>query len=394
MPSRTCLDAARLARCTVGGWTAAAVFAMAVVPAVAGPATGPSVARPAVAGAPAAPPTAKPASATLKPSVPATGPAAAVPGTQPAAGMPSFKPSLPAKPGPEPLPTQDDLKALFDQAKYPDLLRQLPRVLVLRGKAAGPYNRYDLLMLRFETHLRMKAQAPAVATLGEAQNATDDPKKVNYCKAVVVLLKRSRNFAYQPSPQKKERPPTIDVVDPESRQKALSALLADEMAEVTPSIMKALDGTSIPAIAKAIESLDGFSVLEGAAGGGDDAARLIADLRSRGNAVMAKEVVRMTAYVDDVSRSANTLQQYVVQLPGNLGTGPQDVLRTRRRGLIGQEYRDLGDVVKTCDQILPNVRGLAKATGGNLKEVEDLIAATEDLRRKADKTRTANYLDQ
>jgi hypothetical protein len=356
----------------------------------AAPAAAAAQAAPATAPALATAPASRPAAAPL--AAPAVPPAVARPAAAATRSVAATRPAVAAKPGAEPLPSMDEFKSMFDEGKFPDLLKQLPRALVLRGKAAEPYNRYDLLMLRFETHLRMKAQAPAVATLNEAQNVTDDPKKVNYCKAVAILLKRSKNFAYQPSPTKKEKPPAIDVVDPDTRRKALQALLADELAAVMPRVEKALDGQSLAGIAVAIEALAGFDVLESAAGGGDEASRLIGDLRSRGNALMAKTVLRLTTRVDQIAKDAGTLQQYTVRLPDGAG-GFTDVVRHRKRGLANGEYQELGEVMKTCDQVIPNARGLARATGGKVQEVEDLIAAAEDLRRKADKTRQTNYND-
>lgn len=316
------------------------------------------------------------------------------------------RPAVAVKPGLEPLPTMDELKQMFADARYPDLSKQLPRVLVLRGKAAEPYNRYDLLMLRFETNMRLKAVSPALTSLADAEEATDDPKKINYAKAVTLLIKRSKGLSYQPGPTKKEKPPAIDLVDPASRELALKAFYADEVALITPKVEKALDGPSLAGIADAVRSLQGFDVLESAAGGGDEASRMVNDLRVRGYTLMAKRVALLTTRVDEIYTRATALKQYVVRNPlnngfgvggvrgvgnQNLGQNGLDEVRVRKQGLTNQDYAELNAAKKSAEQVVPNAKGLANATGGKVKEVEDLIVAAEELRRKADKTLNTNY---
>jgi len=236
----------------------------------------------------------------------------------------------------------------------------------------------------------MKAQAPAVAALREAQNTTDDVKKINYCKAVDLLIKKSKNFQYQPGANKKEKPPAIDIIDAESRKTALRALLSDEMAIATPKVEKALNGQSLAEIASAVQSLQGFDVLENAADGGDETQKLISDLRTRGTALLAKTVLRQTARTDEIAKSANELIRIQVAVPSTTGQLTYDY-RMRKRGLGTDDWRELRDIVKLADDLIPNIKGLAAATGAKPKDVEDLLNAAEDLKHKADKALKANY---
>ncbi|QOV89422.1 hypothetical protein [Humisphaera borealis] len=320
------------------------------------------------------------------------------PGTRPAlpATAPTTKPALPATKPVKPedvLPTTADLHLLFEQEKYTDLLRHFPRLLSLRGKAAEPYNKWELYMLKFETHMRMKASAPALATLRDASEITDDATKLAWCKSVDLLIKRSKTFLYQPSPMKKEKPPAIDIIDAESRKVALKALLADELAVVKPKVEKAMDGRSIVSIAEAVQALQGFDVLELAAGGGNEESKaMIAELRTRGIALMAKTVIQMQANQTQIDKNATELIRYVVSIP-NFNGGFSQQVRYRKRGLEQRDINDLKQMIKTTEQIIPNAKGLAKATGGQVREVEDLITAAEDLLRKTERTLNADYSD-
>lgn len=289
------------------------------------------------------------------------------------------------------MPSMADLHLLFEQEKYSDLLKQLPRLLVLRGKAAEPYNKWELYMLKFETHMKMRAPAPALSTLRDAQEITDDAKKLAWCRAVEQLLRRSKNFQYQPSPMKKEKPPAIDIVDAESRKLALKAMLGDELDVVKPRVEKAMDGRSLVMIAEAVKALQGIDELEVAADGGTEESRqLVSELRSRGIALMAKTVLQMQTHQQQIDKTASELIRYLVAIPDGLGGVTQQV-RYRKRGLENQDTKDLKEIIRTAEQIIPNARGLAQATGGQVREVEDLITAAEDLVRKTDRTLKADY---
>ncbi len=332
-----------------------------------------------------------PLAAAAQVAAPATRPAAV-----PTAIAPATRPVLPATKPVRPedvLPSTADLHLLFEQEKYTDLAKHLPRLLSLRGKAAEPYNKWELYMLKFEMHMKVKAAAPALATLRDASEITDDATKLAWCKSVDLLIRRSKNFAYQPQPMKKEKPPAIDIIDAENRKLALKALLTDELTVVKPKVDKALDSRSIVAIAEAVTALQGFDVLELAAGGGNEESKaMIAELRTRGIALMAKTVIAMQTNQTQIDKNANELIRYVVNIP-NFNGGVSQQVRYRKRGLETRDTNDLKDIIKTTEQIIPNARGLAKATGGQVREVEDLITAAEDLLRKAERTLNADYSD-
>ena len=48
-------------------------------------------------------------------------------------------------------------------------------------------------------------------------------------------------------------------------------------------------------------------------------------------------------------------------------------------------------VIATCKQIAPNALGLADATGGNKREMEDLIDAADALTKKAERILKAEH---
>jgi hypothetical protein len=312
----------------------------------------------------------------------------AVASTRPAATRPATQPLvIPA----DRLATSEEIHQLYDEENYTECLKQLARVLPLRGKAAQGYDKYELTMLRADCHLRMKATSAAIAAFGQAAGLTDDPKKAAVAKTMPVLLRRSKNFEYTPTAGKKgEGSAPIDVIEPKSRKKALQALLNDEMALVTPKVEKALDGKSLAAVAEALKSLQGLDVLEQAAGGEGEAQQLVQDLRDRGNALMKKVVERMDKRVTEIDQFANSMVQYQVNVPSVTGRLVTET-RQRKRGLDKQDRADLETIIATCGQVAPNAEGLARATGGKIDDAEALADAANSLKRRAEKVLKADY---
>src|SRR5215211_1177749 len=167
-------------------------------------------------------PLARPAAPATRPAAPATRPAA--PATRPAAAPARLPGSRPAAGGAgkaEPLPTQEELQALFDAGDYTQVLQKMGRVLTLKGAAAKAYDRHGLLRLKGESHLRLKQSAPAASAFGDAAEVAADPNDKAVDLATELLIKRSPNLKYTAKARDKNNPPEpIDMVEPAGRKSA------------------------------------------------------------------------------------------------------------------------------------------------------------------------------
>jgi hypothetical protein len=74
-----------------------------------------------------------------------------------------------------------------------------------------------------------------------------------------------------------------------------------------------------------------------------------------------------------------------------VGGGTTESVRYRKRGLSREDVGDLKAVIATCEEIAPNAAGLAHATGGKEKDIENLVDAADELARRADKVLKAEY---
>jgi hypothetical protein len=308
----------------------------------------------------------------------------------------------PAKPAPPPpaapsdpnaLLSQAQIQALFDAGNYTETLKALARVLPLKGKAGAEYDRYKLLLLKAETHAKLKMQAPAIQALNDAASETDDEPARQNARALAQLIKRSKGFLFTPKPPKKggKPPAPIDVTDPIARKLALRAMLDEELARVAPKVKAALEESSLPPIASAIEAAAAVRELEvGVTGSDENSKAMVADLGVRGRELVTKALEKMSKRVDEITRDANqTVRERFPVVSANGVRSIQE--RVRRRGLKHGEDRELKELINQLPPIAKSGRELIAATGGKKSEGEAFAETCSELSKRAKKTLEADY---
>src|SRR4051812_3520121 len=245
-----------------------------------------------------------------------------------------------------------DLRKLLDDGKPADVLKHVSRLLALRGKAAQAYDRSELLTLKAESHLRLRATDAAAVAFHQAAEATTDREKQAIARATEQLVRRSRNLAYTPRKVAKGgRPDPIDIVDAEKRRAALQAMFADDMADVAPKVAAAKAANTLPPRFKAIQSARELATSEIAATGSADQVNGIVEELKRGTKDLMDRAMEKTAKrVDQITAMANDVEQVRQVIPG-IG-GYSDVqISERRRGLRRQDVGDLRQLADTCDEV-------------------------------------------
>jgi hypothetical protein len=300
------------------------------------------------------------------------------------------EPAAPAAPGPP--ASADEIRKLVADGEHAEALKQLSRVLPLRGDAAAGYNKYELFMLKGDVHLKMKAPSAAVTAFTQAAEQTEDPTEKAIARASALLLRKAKALAYTPKPPKRGgKADPIDVVDPERRKEALAALFADEWADAAAKVEAAKKGKTLPPIADALKALNGLDVLERAATGADEQVKGAAtDLADRGHELMDKALDKMAKRVDRITNAANETLTRRVRVPTG---GGQFADRTivRKRGLKHEDHKELKSVLETCPQIAKSAEELAVASGGEKEDVEELVEKAQDIREVAEKTLNTDY---
>jgi hypothetical protein len=312
--------------------------------------------------------------------------------TLPAPAAPEEAPPKPAVKAPdkaggaapaqaEPVPTVEDVRKLLEAGNGSDALRQINRLLALRGKAAEAYDRYELLTLKGDAHLRLRANEAAAVAFKQAAGETDDKVKEAIARATEQLIRRSKGLAYTPKKAPKgQAAGPIDVVDPESRHKALAALFVDEMAPVLPKVEAAKDAKTVAPMLAAMAAAREMEYLELAANGSADQINgMVEGLKEQGKTMLGKVLEKGAKRVDRITQRANETENVKQIIPNSRG-GYRTVQVPKRRGVDRDDVTELKTIVDGCDELMAQARALAAATGGDEEEVEDLLDGADDLK--------------
>ena len=292
---------------------------------------------------------------------------------------------------PDVAPTADEIRALYDKGEYNEALKQLSRVLALKGKAAEGVDRYELLMLRAESHLRLKATGAALPALEEAAQVATDPEAAAKARALAILVRRSKNLQYTPKGGGGKGgggAGPIDITDAERRPEAFEALYEGERAAAQPKVAAAEKGKTLPPIAAAMKAVVPLRDLELAATGKDEeTADTLKELVERAHTLMAKGLDDMAKRTERISERANELVDYTVRRNG------RTEVRTRRRGLDNRETRELKEVVQTCGKVIESCKELAEGFAEDDEPFVDLEDQARDVGERAHDVLTDNYKD-
>jgi hypothetical protein len=313
--------------------------------------------------------------------------------TRPAASQPS-ETVLNAAANPQ--AAVEEAKAAYERRDYPETLRILGRVLALKGRAAEGLDRYELLMLRADAQLRMKAQAPAIQALDEAAKlakAAKDDKRLADARALVMLIRRSKQLAFTPKAAVANKTKggattttaaaaAIDIADPKQRPDALAALYEEEKITAAPKVQAAEKARTLPPVAAALKAIVPLRDLEIAATGGEAQTKeTVKQLVEVVHTLMAKGLDDMTKRVTRISNHANEL----VNIP--LATGGY---ASHRRGISSEDRTELKGMIDTCKQIVASCRELTEEYDAG-KPFEDLQDQAKDTAERANDALKEEY---
>jgi hypothetical protein len=284
----------------------------------------------------------------------------------------------------------EDLRKLYEQKQYSDVVKEATRMLRLKGDAARTFDRYGVLMLKGDAQIQLKQGAQATEAFAQAQKETTDPKKLADAKACELLVKKSRGMMYTPktSPPPSTRPSTnpsaaarkgaINIGDESARSDALNALFNDEWTLAKPKVESLKKRGGLAPLMDAVKLIDEVRPLELAATGNDTQTKQqLTTLSETAKRLMDDYLRKTGARVDEISRSANTRTQVQNGF--------------RKRGLTGQEMQELKDASETAARIEPAAAEMGKAMGVGADPFAETVKAAEQLKIHAKEVLEADY---
>ena len=280
-------------------------------------------------------------------------------------------------------PSPKDVQQALADGDPSEALRLVSRLLTLKGKAAQGLDRYELLSLKAEGHLRLRAGDAAAQALKAAAEQTDNAEKAAVARATEQLIRRSRGLTYTPKRQVKGkvvvRDP-LDITDPRQRKAALAAMFADEMAELSAKVKAARAARTIPPTVKAIQAARELATLELAVNGSADQVNgVVDDLTVSTKDLLTRILEHTGKRVDQITRMANDPERVRQVIP--LPYGGFDVqVAERARGLKRQDIGELKTLADTCDEVAAAGKAVRQASGSDESVFEDVIEEAGDLR--------------
>ncbi len=302
------------------------------------------------------------------------------------------------------LPTADDIHKSFQAGNYQETLRDIARVISIHGEIAKQYDRYDLLIMKAESLLRVKSSSGASQAFAEAAKLAPDRNAAAIAEATDLLIRKSSGLVYHPHPEAKggKKPLVakdpdsvegIDVVDPAKRKEALSAFYDDEASAFAPKLKAAMEGKSLAPILIVVKGAHEVHVLELAAKGIDETTKdLVSKLAEHSRELMREALRTEDDRVDTIKKQAEEVVPYKVPVPDPGGKGKFHMEdHTRRRGLDGKQTKELNGYLADCEKIPRAAKDLLDALGTDANYFEDVVKKAAALHGKTDEVLKADY---
>jgi hypothetical protein len=263
-------------------------------------------------------------------------------------------------------PAVQEALGFLESGNYQACLRKIGIQLSRTNEARpGTTDRYELLMLRGECLLRMRQPAGAASAYDAAaasMKTSRDVARVAKATALAALCKASPSLTYT---RKAPGSSPIDIVNAESRLKALQALYDDRAIELTPAIISALAEKSVkPAEALLPRAWELYS-LEYATTG--DAAKTTANLKELG--AHARELLR--SELDRLTAQVNSLKDAAGDPSGGAAAGGN------------AELSRVNDEIVSLQRVAQTGRRIARLLGASGENWDALLADFTDVREAA-----------
>lgn len=253
--------------------------------------------------------------------------------------------------------TVDELKKMLEDKEYQQVVRLADKALIQQDPLLDQAVIYDLMILKAEALLRQGQRASAGREFASAARGAPDLEKAAWARASRLAIARSVDNAYTPRTGDKE---PIDIIDPDSRQKAFLAMAEDDRQAAERSFRGAVNARTLPALEDAAEQIGDVWVLELASTGkAEDTSKMLLQIGEHARLLITQDMAQIARRLAHIDRLAGEYD----------GFGGRRGITSRERG----DLRELGGyLAQVSDRVLV-YRELAQRTGGPVAEWDRLF---------------------
>jgi hypothetical protein len=260
--------------------------------------------------------------------------------------------------------------ARFDYAKgdYRAALQKTNKLVSTSLTPPSAPDKYEILMLRGECQLQLKDRTGAVASFKSAVKCAADLNQFSSARANALIVERSSMGRYIPAYGVGKEP--IDIVAPDTRREAMTALRDELWTKNKRQIETAMKATTLPPIEKAFVPLADMYCLELAGTGqSNETGQMMRDLGQQTYRLMRDEITHYARQIEQLSLTANS---------SGGGNGRWD---DGPRGLFSTERNDLKNSVTYLMKLRDRAaeyRTAASKLGGNEQRWDGLVVDITD----------------
>jgi hypothetical protein len=227
----------------------------------------------------------------------------------------------------------------FNSGDYRQTLREISKGLSLTAPESVSDEKYQLLMFRGESLLRIGQWSLASDAFAAATNTAPDIREAATAKASAVLIRLSNGPLYQPTGGTGE---PIPIVPPDLRKYAMRTAFTDLRERHMAANQKALEGDTLPPMLELVPPLGDMFVLEIASQGqATQTTGILCAFGEHARSLMDAELRRARRRVASLDELANSL----IDADRIWGS------RLDRRGLRSPERADLQELREYAGRI-------------------------------------------
>lgn len=283
----------------------------------------------------------------------------------------------------------DDISGLMAAKRFDEAIRAIDASLRQPRGGTAAVDRQALFLLKSECQMQLKRRDDAIRTLGQVKQEADranDTKTSSQAVAITYLLQKSVNFQYKPGTLADKTP--VNILDPDMRKVAYTALLADELALMERQQNDARTNRTLKPIMQLAENFPRTQAIE----------RTASDNTSQTD-VIARELstwadTRITATLKDHSDRINQIAEQASRpsVPGTITSprGRRNAPRSAQIGLDEAQTQELHSIIADCRTIPKAVNDFTRVFGES-NNLPKRITEAKNIEDRANLALQGNY---
>lgn len=266
----------------------------------------------------------------------------------------------------EELPTAEELKALADQKQWQELLQATSRVLAVKTGKGAEYDRVAVWCMKAEAQMQTAQFIPAADSFEKsAAESKAAPEQVDWGIAMSQVARKSDKRGYRPDATKEDpNPKTYDILKETERKDAIAAIFdvqASALAKRFEKIKAVLPPK--PTVDLIKDTVESQHLERAGIGNTDRTDKMLEEVGTAFTDGATKWSDTTVARCGEISKTANEMIQDTERVTERVNGRDRvtERVRLRKRGLTGNDSKELKDLMAAAEKLADNYKQIEKA---------------------------------